>query len=162
MTPRRYAQRQPTLITVTRRALEVMLNELTQRLRTAGHPGVRPSHSRVFENLDSDGTRLTVLAARAQMSHPSMSELVGSIERLGYVERVPDPNDGRARVVRLTGKGRTLQRQALAELRKLEAEWSRRAGPVAGQELAAALGRIGTSDDAAGAPDPHLIDGGGS
>lgn len=142
MPPRAHAPRRQTVITVTRDALEVMLDELAQRLHAAGHPGVRPSHSRVFENLDPDGTRLTVLAARARVSHPSMSELVGSIERLGYLERVPDPDDGRARVVRLTDEGRALQRRALLELRGLEAEWSRRAGLGTAQELVAALARV--------------------
>ena len=130
-----------TLITLVRATLEAMLDELIERLHAAGHAGIRPAHSRVFENLDPDGTRLTVLAERAQMTHPSMSELVSSLEQLGYVVRVPDPADGRARMVRFTQAGRTVQRVALAEIDAIETAWIRRLGPTVGPEFIPALTR---------------------
>ena len=51
------------------------------------------------------GTRLTALAESAGMSKQAMGQLVDDLERLGYVERVPDPADGRAKIVRLTRRG---------------------------------------------------------
>ena len=49
---------------------------------------------------------MSVLADRARMTKQSMTELVAHLERHGYVERVPDPADGRAKLVRATGRGR--------------------------------------------------------
>jgi DNA-binding MarR family transcriptional regulator len=135
-------KREHTLITLLLLAAHEMIDELVERLAGAGYPDIRPAHSRVFENIDGDGTRLTVLADRARMTHPSMSELVNGLQGLGYVERVPDPEDGRARLVRLTPAGRALQRVALREIAKIEAAWSARLGPEVGPALSPALTRV--------------------
>jgi DNA-binding MarR family transcriptional regulator len=113
----------PTIISVFRRATDVMIEDLIARLDAAGFAGLTPSHQIVFENLDRTGTRLTELAARAGMTHQSMSELVSSLEQRGYVKRRVDPTDRRARIVGLTSSGTRLARQALHELASIEAEW---------------------------------------
>lgn len=133
------SSRRHTLITLLRAAHDAMVDELIARLHAAGYPDVRRAHSSVFENLDPEGTRLTVLAERARMTHPSMSELVNAVERLGYVERVRDATDGRARVVRLTRAGRRLQRLALAQTAEVEAAWLERLGASVGAGLGPAL-----------------------
>ncbi len=138
--------RRRTLVTAVRRALDVLVGDLVQRLHAAGYPGIRAAHSQVFENLDPEGTRLTTLAERAHMAHSSMSELVTGLERLGYVERVPDPADGRVRMVRLTTTGSALQRRAVAELADIEAVWVRRLGPNLGPGLAQALRLIAVAE----------------
>jgi DNA-binding MarR family transcriptional regulator len=63
---------------------------LHQRFAERGHPEIRPPHDNVMQFLDDDGTRVSVLAQRAQITKQSMAELVAHLERLGYVERVPD------------------------------------------------------------------------
>lgn len=133
--------RRQTLITLFLGAAHEMVDELVERLTAAGHSDLRPAHSRVFENIDADGTRLTELADRARMTHPSMSELVTGLARLGYVERVPDPADGRVRLVRLTPAGRALQRVALREIAEIESAWTARLGPEVGPGLWPALSR---------------------
>ncbi|HJQ60028.1 MAG TPA: MarR family transcriptional regulator [Vineibacter sp.] len=115
-----------TLIALLRRTTQLMVAEITKRLEAAGFTDVPPSFHPIFENIDPDGTRLTVLAARAGLTHQSIGEVVGELERRGYLERVPDPSDGRARLVRLTGKGRALVRAALQEMAAIEATWRRR------------------------------------
>jgi DNA-binding MarR family transcriptional regulator len=120
-----------TLITLFRQTSKLMVDELTQRLRAAGDVNCTPAHHPVFENIDPDGTRLTVLAERAAMTHQSMSELVSSMAAIGYLERVRDPADGRAKLVRLTPYGRRMVRIAVAEIADVEREWLdrfRRAG----------------------------------
>jgi DNA-binding MarR family transcriptional regulator len=116
-----------------------MVADLVQRLEAASFTGIRPAHSRLFENLDPDGTRLATLATRAQMTHQSMSELVQAMERVGYVERVPDPSDGRARLVRLTPLGQAMMRTALAELTDIQDAWLRHLSEAPAPDLPGAL-----------------------
>ena len=116
--------RQVTLISLFRRTAQLMVAELVDRLVAAGYPDVPAATHPVFENLDRDGTRLTDLAARADMTHQSMGELIERLEHRGYVERRPDPGDGRARLVCLTAKGRQAVRVALREIRAIEANWT--------------------------------------
>jgi DNA-binding MarR family transcriptional regulator len=109
-----------------RRTARLMVEELTRRLEADGHEGVQPAHHALFENIDPGGTRLTELAARADMTHQSMSELVAGMERRGWVERRPDPTDRRARLVCLTPEGRDLTRRGLHHIKAIEAKWQAR------------------------------------
>jgi DNA-binding MarR family transcriptional regulator len=81
------------------RVLEVMSER--------GHAEARLAHVNLFRNLDVEGTRLTELARRASMSKQAMGELVDQCTELGLVGRIPDPDDGRARIVRFTRAGLT-------------------------------------------------------
>jgi len=101
---------------------------LHQRFAERGHPEIRPPHGNVMQFLDDGGTRVSVLAERAQMTKQSMAELVAHLERLGYVERVPDPSDRRAKLVRATRRGKQLYAIAREVVAEIEAEWTRRLG----------------------------------
>lgn len=119
------------LVELLRRVTQAFVDELVTRLQAAGYPDITSAHHPVFYNLDPGGTRLTELAVRARMTHQSMGELVGVLERLGYVSRRPDPADGRARLVELTRRGTAAVRRARAEVSSIEAAWAsrfRRAG----------------------------------
>jgi DNA-binding MarR family transcriptional regulator len=115
-----------TVIGLVRQTSRLMVEELAARLRAAGFDDMTAAHHSVFENLDREGTRLTLLAARTGMTHQSMGELVGALERAEYVERRPDPADARARLVALTPKGQRAVRRALVEIAAIEAEWQAR------------------------------------
>jgi DNA-binding MarR family transcriptional regulator len=117
-----------TLIALFRRTAGLMVEELAERLRAAGFTDMTAAHHPVFENIDRDGTRLTVLAARTGMTHQSMGELVQALEARGSVKRTVDPADRRARLVRLTPKGQRAVRRALAEIEEIEAQWLERFG----------------------------------
>ena len=101
---------------------------LHERLADRGHPQVRPPHGNVFQFLDDAGTRVSVLAERAQITKQSMAELVAHLERHGYVERVPDPDDRRAKLVRATPSGSEIYAIAREFVAELEAEWAGRLG----------------------------------
>lgn len=101
---------------------------LHRRFAERGHPEIRPPHGNVMQFLDDDGTRVSVLAERAQITKQSMAELVAHLERLGYVERVPDPSDRRAKLVRATPRGKQLYAIAREVVAEIEAEWTRRLG----------------------------------
>jgi DNA-binding MarR family transcriptional regulator len=79
--------------------------ELHARLRELGFAEIRPAHGCVFGNIQPDGSRLTELADRSGITKQSVGEAVADLERLGFVERVPDPDDGRAKIIRLTPHG---------------------------------------------------------
>ncbi|HEX2892100.1 MarR family winged helix-turn-helix transcriptional regulator [Vineibacter terrae] len=123
MTP---PQRIVTLISLLRRTSQLMVDEITERLEAAGFTDLPPAYHPIFENIDPQGTRLTVLAARARLTHQSMGEIVAELQRRGYVERVADPTDGRARLVRLTAAGRDVVRTAIREIAAIEAKWQQR------------------------------------
>ncbi len=105
------------------------------RVKEGGHPDVRPPHGVVFQFLDDEGTRVSVLAERAQITKQSMAELVAHLERHGYVERTPDPADGRAKLVRSTARGREVTAIAREGLAEIEKEWARRIGREKMREL---------------------------
>jgi DNA-binding MarR family transcriptional regulator len=108
---------------------------LHRRFAERGHPEVRPPHGNVMQFLDDDGTRVGVLAERAQITRQSMAELVAHLERLGYVERVPDTSDGRAMLVRATPRGKQLYAIAREVVAEVEAEWTKRLGKAKMRQL---------------------------
>lgn len=110
-------------------------------LRARGHTGLQPSHQVVFASLGTGGARLTDLAARAAMTKQAMGQLVDDLERLGYVERIPDPVDGRAKIVRLTAAGLVFLDDA-AEV--VSAIWRDYAELCGERELKRLQSRLGT------------------
>src|SRR5215208_4496376 len=78
----------------------------------AGFTDIRAVHSQIFRLLPPEGCRVTELAERAYSSKQAMGYLVEYLEEHGYVERVPDPNDGRAQIVSRTERGWELNRTA--------------------------------------------------
>lgn len=77
-----------------------------------GHTGLQAAHQAVLTHLSLSGSRLTELAKRASMTKQAMGQLVDEVESLGYVERIPDPTDRRAKLVRFTAKGCELMKSA--------------------------------------------------
>jgi DNA-binding MarR family transcriptional regulator len=113
--------------------------ELHRRIAERGHPQVRTPHGDVFGFLDAEGTSVSTLARRAQITKQSMAELVAHLERHGYVERVPDPADRRAKLVRATDRGREVYAIARAVVAELEAEWASKLGDAKMRQLRALL-----------------------
>jgi DNA-binding MarR family transcriptional regulator len=124
------------LLTLVQRSLQ---DELHARLRAHGWPEVRPSHGCVFGGMQPEGVRLTDLAERSRITKQSVGEIVSDLEKLGWVERVPDPADRRAKLVRLTPKGQQVQDAARATFAEIEAEWGERIGKKKVAALRAAL-----------------------
>ena len=117
----------------------------------AGFPQ-RPAHSAVFAHIDIEGgTRLTTLAARANVTPQALGELVDDLERLGYVTRRPDPDDRRAKRIVLTERGHACVDAGLRTIADLEALLGRRLGRRRLAELHQTLGLI-LEIDLAGGP----------
>ena len=75
-----------------------------------------------------DGVRPGVLAERAGMSKQAMNQLLRSLEALGYIARSDSPDEGRARIVRLTKRGRSAYAKIHEILQDIEREWSTELG----------------------------------
>lgn len=102
--------------------------ELHQRMRESGHPEIRAGHGCVFGFIEEDGSRLTELAERSQTSKQAVWEAVADLEKLGYVERAPDPLDGRAKIIRLTDSGDEAREMARRIFAEIEQRWIERYG----------------------------------
>ena len=96
-------------------------------LREAGYDDLRPAHMAVFQHINgAAGSRLTGLADAAQMTKQSMAYLVEHLEERGYVQRVRDPADGRARLIVLTERGKGVMAIGRTLVRAVEDEWAAR------------------------------------
>src|SRR5690606_35332172 len=98
-------------------------------------PRIRPAHTSVFPHVDHAGTRLTELARRMGISKQAVGQLVDELEQMGAVERIPDPSEGRATLIRFSTKPGSSLLDGLAHLQKLEREL----GETFGAERMAAL-----------------------
>ncbi len=125
-------------------------------IAAAGFSDYRVTHQPVFQWLSPNGDRITDLADRVGMTRQSMSELVDYLVARGYVERVPDPTDGRAVLVRRTEKGWTINAIAQRVVEEAQQEWARALGQKEFQTLLQLLRRlvvvIGGPTGAAGYP----------
>jgi DNA-binding MarR family transcriptional regulator len=99
------------------------------RMAEAGFPDIRPAHSSLLRNLAAEGSRVSELAERAQMTKQSMGYLADSLAAAGYVTLEPDLSDRRAKLARLTEKGRS----ASDTMVRLSAETEREFGALIGR-----------------------------
>jgi DNA-binding MarR family transcriptional regulator len=117
--------------TLLRMPYQVLITEtLEPALADAGFGDIRSAHLPVVRALASnpDGLRATELAMYARITKQSVGYLVDHLSAGGYVERVPDPTDQRAKMVRLTPHGWAAGRTILATVREVEADWAQRVG----------------------------------
>ena len=121
------------------RTLRSFREELYRRAQAAGYRDIREAHLQVFGVINWSGTRLTDLAARANMTRPSMAELVDELQQAGYLDRRPDPSDGRAKLIRPTRKGRRILAQALRAVSDIEHGYAEAVGPERFDALIATL-----------------------
>jgi DNA-binding MarR family transcriptional regulator len=101
-----------------------MEDRIFRALQDAGFNDWTLAQVRVFQRIDADGSRLTDLADQAQVSKQSAGVLVDQLERLGYVRRVPDPTDGRARLIVIEERGRRAAEVAMATSSEILSEWT--------------------------------------
>lgn len=119
-----------------------IVDNICVTLIAAGYTDLRPTHFVVFQNMRPEGVRGSELAEEAQITKQSMSNLISYLEECGYVEKVVDPLDGRAQLVRLTKKGEEVERIAREAIASLQSEWSKIVGEVQMQELLLTLERL--------------------
>src|SRR5436190_5547414 len=108
---------------------QAIQRRIITELNAAGFEELRVPHMPVLQFPGPDGVRPGILAERAGMSKQAMNQLLRSLEALGYLARSDAPDEGRARIVRLTRRGRAAYVKIHEILRNIEHEWSAELGP---------------------------------
>lgn len=127
------------LLYIPYRALEA---RVFAAMAAAGYDDFTPAQARVFQRIAPEGSRLTDLAEQAQITKQSAGFLVDQLERAGYVRRVPDPTDARARLIRIADRGAEAIPLAAAVVAEVEAEWTAYLGKQRMQQLRQVLTRL--------------------
>lgn len=110
-----------------------------ERLHAAGFEDLTVAQARVAARIAPTGTRMRDLAEQARVTRQTGTALVDQLERRGYVERVPDPDDQRGRVVRLSERGWQVCRTAQAAQAETDATWEQHLGVRRARALREAL-----------------------
>ncbi|MCB9845198.1 MAG: MarR family transcriptional regulator [Phycisphaeraceae bacterium] len=118
----------------------VVHRRVVAKVRARGFDDLADAHFALTRCMDYGGTRVSELARRAGASKQAMSSLASSMESMGYVQRCPDPTDGRAVLVRYTRRGMSLARTLVEAARETEEELRALAGDETVGELKRALG----------------------
>lgn len=119
----------------------------------AGHPAIRQPHLSIFEYIDrANGSRISHLAKHANITAQAMGELVDHLAAHGYVDRVSDPTDGRARLVRLTDRGHAVYALAGQLVTDLETTWADYLGERKMRQLKRLLAELWDAIEAAPPP----------
>ena len=120
---------------ILRRARE----QLYAGVAEAGYENLNPAHMLVFRSPGPQGLRPSEIANEMRITKQSVNDLLRHLERHGYLVLDPDPTDGRARVVRLTDKGRVLESVVNDEAQRTEERIGKRLGPRRYAQLCSAL-----------------------
>lgn len=110
--------------------------------RRAAEQLARPAHSAVFFHMEHEGIRLSRLAGKAEMTPQAMGELVDDLEEMGYLRRVPDPADRRAKLIVFTEQGDEALMVGYAAIEEVERRLATLLGTDGLADLQAALARV--------------------
>ena len=127
------------LLYIPHRAVE---NRVMAAVAAAGFDDLTLAQARLLQRIGPHGTRLTELAEASQVTKQTAGFLVDQVERAGYVRRVPDPADRRARLVQLTERAAAVVPVGNGEVARIEAEWTRHLGARRMAALRDALTRL--------------------
>lgn len=121
-------QEQRMLGAMLRIPFQAIVTHIDAGLQAKGFTDLRPAHFVIFQHIRPEGSRITELAEQAQITKQSIGSLVDHLMACGYVRRLPDPNDGRAKIVCLTERGWALNNAARESLGEIEQMWAAQVG----------------------------------
>src|SRR6187431_760756 len=104
-------------------AFDALIAEFRGELEQTEFRDIRPTHGCVFRYVQGDGMRLTEIAERANMTKHSVGEIVDDLTARGYVKRIPDPDDRRAKLICLTERGEEAQACGYRLFGRVEKRW---------------------------------------
>ena len=135
----------PRLGAMMRVAWQSVWKQIFAGVVAAGYDDVNPAHVGLFRYPGLDQQRPSELANQLQITRQSVNGLLGHLEHHGYLTRGPDINDGRARIVELTPKGRQLQEVIYGQARAAEQQMANTLGTRRFTELRQALEDLNAS-----------------
>jgi DNA-binding MarR family transcriptional regulator len=141
-----------------RMPLDAVHRRMLERLHEQGFTDFDPAHLIVFQWPGPDDTRPSELAARLQISKQALNYLLGQLERLGYLERRPDPRDQRGKRIAVTKRGRAAIRVIRQAVQEIETAWAEQLDPERFAELETLLldlNRLVADHEAVTADSPH-------
>jgi DNA-binding MarR family transcriptional regulator len=118
----------PLIGALLRMPWEAVQRQMLERLHERGFDDLDAAHLNVFQYPGPQGAKPSELAARLRISKQALNYLLGELERLGYLERRPDPDDLRSKRVALTRRGRSAIRVIREAVEDIEADWGEHLG----------------------------------
>jgi DNA-binding MarR family transcriptional regulator len=118
----------PAIGGLLRMVWQIHRDRMYERLVGAGYPDVTRAQFALLRFPGVDRMRPSEAAELAGLSKQTVNDLLGELERSGYLERRPHPADGRGRIIRLTSRGKRLQRTTHRISRELESAWAEQIG----------------------------------
>lgn len=109
-------------------ASEAFFEEFRVELERSEYGDIRPTHGCVFRFVQGEGLRLTDIAERAKLTKQSVGEIVDDLVERGYAQRIPDPDDRRAKLICLTERGESAQAHGRKLFAKVEKRWAEHYG----------------------------------
>jgi DNA-binding MarR family transcriptional regulator len=109
------------------------------RLAEEGFGDIKPHHANIFTFVPPEGMQVSQLTELAHVRKQSMTQTVEEMEKLGYVERRPDPTDKRGKLVFLTERGKKVSPIARAAGRLVDQHWAELTNPEEIEALRKAL-----------------------
>src|SRR3954471_25062169 len=137
-------------------AKDAFFEDFRAELEQTEFGDIRPTHGCVFRFVKGGGKRLTDVAELAGMTNQWVGEIVDDLVARGYVKRVPDPEDRRAKLICLTERGVRAQATGLALFAKVEKQWTKRYGAERIAQARELLEAVAANEATTAAPEPAL------
>jgi DNA-binding MarR family transcriptional regulator len=118
----------PLIGALLRMPWEEVQRHMLERLHQRGFADLDLAHLNVFQYPGPQGTRPSELARRLRISKQALNYLLGQLERLGYLERRPDPDDLRSKRIALTRRGISAGHVIREAVEEVETAWARDLG----------------------------------
>ncbi|MFJ6088437.1 MarR family winged helix-turn-helix transcriptional regulator [Streptomyces sp. NPDC092369] len=119
-----------------------MVDDVHGELAHRGHPGVRASHEFALRAIDEGADTASELGRRLSVSKQGAARTIAALEKLGYVEREPDPSDGRLKRLRVTDRGHDMMTLGASLFDDVRERWAAHMGPEQLESLEAHLARL--------------------
>ena len=119
----------PLIGLLLRLAYQHYSEDIHAALRKAGFGDIRPPHANVFPFVPPEGITVSDLAELARVRKQTMAQAVEQLERMGYVERNPNPRDRRSQLVVLTKRGASVKPVTHATAARVEERWAQLTSP---------------------------------
>jgi DNA-binding MarR family transcriptional regulator len=129
----------PLIGALLRLPWEAVQRQMLERLHARGFDDFDAAYLDIFQYPGPHGARPSELAARLRISKQALNYLLGELERLGYLERLPDPDDLRSKRIALTPRGTSAIHVIREAVGEMEATWARQLGPRRFAELRSLL-----------------------